>query len=65
MVKQTPISLKLDSYQLRKLDELCLQLGCKRNKLINFFVSQGISNLSVHRECSIILAMQKALNDLV
>lgn len=65
MIKQTPISLKLDSYQLRKLDELCLQLGCKRNKLINFFVSQGISNLSSHRECALVAAYKKALNDLI
>lgn len=65
MVKQTMISVKLDSYQLRMLDELCLQLGCKRNKLINFFVSQGISNLSSHRECAIIAAYQKALNELL
>ena len=43
VVTQTAVCLKLDTVQLEKLDLLCSKLGCKRNKLLNFFIERGIS----------------------
>lgn len=37
-INQTPISFKCDSSQLELFDDLCKQLGVKRNKLLNFLV---------------------------
>lgn len=59
------ISLKLDSDQLERLDSLCRELGCNRNKLINFSVKMLNDNLSSHRECSLVYAYQIGLSGLL
>ena len=46
VISQIPILFKLDSHQLELLDDLCVKLGVKRNKLLNFFVMSGIKGLS-------------------
>ena len=38
MVSQTLISFKVDSSQLEEFDRICVGLGAKRNKLLNFLV---------------------------
>lgn len=63
MVTQKMISLKLDIDQLNKLDDLCITLNCNRNKLINFFVSQGVELLSEYKKCLLVSAYSSALSE--
>lgn len=65
MIKQTPICFKLDTLQLQLLDNLCNEIGCNRNKLLNFFVLQGISYLSDYKKCLLTSAYRSALNELL
>ena len=44
-VTQTPVLVKIDSNQLALLDDLCSQLDCKCNKLINFAIKSCIEGL--------------------
>lgn len=46
MVNQTAISVKIDNIELDRLDSLCKNLGCKRNKLINFAIHMINENMS-------------------
>lgn len=65
MIKQTPICFKLDTSQLVLLDSLCKEIGCNRNKLLNFFVLQGISYLSEFKKCLLTTAYNLALQELL
>lgn len=58
------ISLKLDTNQLEKLDALSSQLGCNRNKLINFSVKMLVDCLSQHQKCALTFAYSLALDEL-
>lgn len=62
MITQKAISVKLDSYQLELLDELCSNIGCNRNKLINFGVYMVNNYLRDHERCSLVSAYALALD---
>lgn len=64
MVTQKMISLKLDTDQLVRLDSLCDELGCNRNKLINFAVKMLVSSLSEHKKCALLAVYSMALKEI-
>lgn len=62
MVNQKLISLKIDSNQLDELDRLCLSLGCKRNKLINFAIYMVNSFMTEDFKCRLTKEYQDCLS---
>ena len=44
-ISQTPISFKINTGNLESLDQLYLEYGVKRNKMLNILVSIGLQNL--------------------
>ena len=62
MVNQTLISFKCDSSQLELFDALCIKLGCKRNKLLNFLVSYANITLNEPNKLALLCAYNNALS---
>lgn len=60
MVTQTLISFKCDSDQLAQFDKLCCDLGCKRNKMLNFLVVYANSMLSDPYRLNLVRAYSSA-----
>lgn len=66
MVKQTPISFKVDSLQLARFDLLCKDCGVKRNHMLNFLVQFANESFADVRKYASIMALSdglKAINE--
>lgn len=56
------ISVKVDLELLKRLDDLCVSIGCNRNKLINFAINATCDNLSTWQMCKLVIAYDKCSN---
>lgn len=63
MVNQKLISFKVDATALVALDDLCVKIGCNRNKFLNFLVRFALDNACFY-ECSLVTALSLASKEL-
>lgn len=64
MVNQSSVLVKLDAGMLESLDSLCSELGCKRNRLINFACKVLLDNMKCVPECRLSVVYFDAVSEL-
>lgn len=65
MVNQSSVLVKFDGGVVDSLDCLCKELGCKRNRLINFACRVMIENMSDIGVCRLTSVYASALSELL